>query len=292
MFTKIDTLFRSFAGNFKKISFYFSLLFNIRIKRADHIDNSVVVSLTSYGERVSNSAALAVFSILKQNLSPYAVVLWLDKFKWNDNNLPKSIKYLKKNGLTVKYCKDIRSYTKLLPALNEYPDKCIVTVDDDVYYSKDMLSELVNVHIKNPDAICCLHFCVIRLADNGSLLPYYEWEECHVVPNERIIDQRFIFPQGYGGVLYPVNVFDESVHDVKHAMELCPTADDVWFYCMGVKNKKKRAFANNSKTNYLLVDMFRQLLKKDRLNEANVKIADNNEVQMKRVLDYYNLSII
>lgn len=291
MNTKVDTLYRSIVGNCKKIKFYIYYLLNLKIRQGNCLDDQVIVSLTSYGERVSSCAAYSIFSILKQEVKPSAVVLWLDKTKWNDDNLPSKIKYLMKYGLKVRYCEDIRSYTKLIPSLKAYPEKTIITVDDDVFYSECMLKELIDEHKKNPSAICCLHFCIVKTDSHNNISPYYEWEECHVVPHDREIDHRLIFPQGYGGVLYPPHVFDDTVFDITVAKQICPTADDVWFYCMGQKCNAKRVYPHNSKTKYYLVDMFRQLFKKDRLNESNVKIADNNEVQLKRVFEKYNICI-
>ncbi len=211
---------------------------------------------------------------------------------WNDENLPPRVKYLKKFGLTVRYCEDVRSYKKLIFSLQNYPKDNIVTIDDDVYYSKSFFNEIVDLHKKNPQKICTLHFCIVRLDANGNLAPYYEWEECHVVPSSRIIDEKLIFPQGYGGVLYPPGSFDEDVFSLDVARKLCPSADDVWFYCMSTKHKMGRCFAYNSKTQYYLVDMFRQLAKRDRLNEENVKVGDMNEVQMKKVMEYYKISVL
>lgn len=289
---KFDTLLRTITGNCRKLGFYYNYYLNKEIGGSNkNRCESLIVSLTSYGERVEKSAPLAIYSIMKQSLLPSEIVLWIDKNRWNDNNLPKAIKYLQKNGLTVQFCTDIRSYTKLVPSLKEYPDKCIVTVDDDVYYSSSMLEELYECHKMNKDAICSLHFCIVKLNKEGNIAPYDEWEECHVVPENQNIENKLIFPQGYGGVLYPPHVFDSSVFEMDIAKEMCPTADDVWFYCMGIKNGVQKAYPFNSKTKYYLVDMFRQALKKDRLNEANVQVEDNNSVQLKKVLAHYKIEI-
>lgn len=288
---KIDTLFRTILGNINKFGFYYNYLLNKKIKKSSLVNQNIVVSLTSYGERVKDTASLAIYSVMKQSICPSAIVLWIDETQWNIDNLPDKIKYLVRNGLQVRFCKDIRSYTKLIPSLSTFPDKCIVTVDDDVYYSNEMIEELCSSHQSSPNAICCLHFCIVSKDSNNNIKPYYEWEECHVVSPSQKIPSNLIFPQGYGAVLYPPHIFDSSVFDMEIAKQLCPTADDVWFYCMGIKNKVKRVYAYNSKTRYYLVDMLRQLIKKDRLNETNVKIADNNEVQLKRVLEYYNIDI-
>lgn len=49
--------------------------------------------------------------------------------------------------------KDIRSYKKLIPILKKYPNKIIVTADDDVIYKKDWLERLYKDHLKYPNYI-------------------------------------------------------------------------------------------------------------------------------------------
>lgn len=291
MYNKLSVLVRTLVGNLLKVSFFIDWKLNKNIKKSTCRADQVVVSLTSYGERVSKSAALVVYSLMKQSVQPDKIVLWLDENKWNKDVLPNNIKYLIRNGLEVRFCKDLRSFTKLIPALKEFPQKCIITVDDDVFYSPQMIYELFENYKKNPKSVSCLHFCIVDLDKSGTIKPYYEWEECHVVSIDREINERYIFPQGYGGVLYPPNVFDECVLDYDTAQKLSPFADDVWFYCMGLKNGAKRSYPCNSKTKYYLIDMFRQLIKKDRLNEMNVKLADKNGEQLVNVLKHYNISI-
>ena len=152
-----------------------------------------------------------------------------------------------------------------------------------------MVEELYDSYKRNPTSISCLHFCIVSFNPQGSLEPYYKWEECHVVSSERIINDKYIFPQGYGGVLYPPHVFDNAVLDIEKASLLAPSADDVWFYCMGLKAGATRSYPYNSRTKYYLIDMFRQLFKKDRLNETNVKVADNNEAQLLKVINHYKI---
>lgn len=291
MNSKLDILFRIIIGVFFKIKCYIFYFFKINPNRGKKLFSHSLVSLTSYGERVSTSAPYAVFSIMQQSVRPTKIVLWLDKTKWQDDNLPPILKYLKTYGLEVKYCEDARSYTKLIPALEHYPTYNIITVDDDIYYSSHFLEELYSLHIKEPKSICCLHFCILGLDEKKNILPYYKWKEYHVVKEDVLFDTSYIFPQGYGGVLYPPNSFDSDVFDITRAKEMCPTADDIWFYCMSTKTHTKRIFAYNTKSKFYLTDMFRQIIRKDRLNEINVKHADNNEIQMKNVLNYYNINI-
>ena len=91
------------------------------------------------GRRVESVVYYTLVSLLKQRLMPDKIVLWLDNDNWCDNNLPPKISKLKQYGVDILYCKDIRSYKKLVPTLDLYPNDIIITVDDDVYYSNDLV---------------------------------------------------------------------------------------------------------------------------------------------------------
>lgn len=57
-------------------------------------------------------------------------MLWLSD---TDKKIPSSLQNLTKRGLEIKYCKDIRSYTKIFYTLKEFPNALVVTSDDDIF---------------------------------------------------------------------------------------------------------------------------------------------------------------
>lgn len=59
-----------------------------------------------------------------------------------------------------------RSCNKLLPALTMYPDDIIITVDDDIYYPKDSLKELIKIYVNNPDCIIVHEINPLDLRDD------------------------------------------------------------------------------------------------------------------------------
>ena len=64
-----------------------------------------------------------LYSLLNQTVKPDEVVLWLAKEQFPNGNddIPPAVLDLQKNGLTIKWCEDLRSYKKLIPSLKEYP---------------------------------------------------------------------------------------------------------------------------------------------------------------------------
>jgi hypothetical protein len=75
---KIGILKDALMGNLMKLK----VVYDIRLRKAVGLssrqENSVIVSLTSYGNRVKGSAVYTVYSLLRQRVRPERVVLWLD----------------------------------------------------------------------------------------------------------------------------------------------------------------------------------------------------------------------
>ena len=82
-------------------------------------NNDIIVSLTSYGRRLQD-VSLTIESIMQGTMKPNRIVLWVDR-QWQNKRMPISLQRQQQRGLEIEYCKDIRSYTKLVPALRKYP---------------------------------------------------------------------------------------------------------------------------------------------------------------------------
>ncbi|MFD2843083.1 glycosyltransferase family protein [Paracoccus cavernae] len=180
----------------------------------------LVVSLTSYPARFA-SLHLTLRSLLAQSLQPDEVVLWLDA--GDEAKLPAEVRAL--SGLRIAVCPDWRSYKKIVPVLLEDPSAYVVTADDDVYYARDWLEQLV----RHADAGVVGHRAhMITLDPAGLPLSYEDWSRNIASPETAPL----IFPTGVGGVLYAPGVFHEDVAKPEIFTRLAPAADDVWLYWM------------------------------------------------------------
>jgi hypothetical protein len=132
-------------------------------------------------------------------------------------------------GLEIIWVKEnSRSYKKLLPTLETYPDVTIVTADDDVLYPRWWLEELLVAHAQGPGVI--LGHRAIRMQAFGSgATPYLTWSRA----NKRTPTSQILLT-GVGGILYPPGSLPVQTHDVELAQSLCPTADDIWFRAMSL----------------------------------------------------------
>lgn len=135
-----------------------------------------IVSLTSYRPRI-NDVKYTIYSLLNQTFAPDKLILWLDEdsFPQRERNLPRDLLKLRSFGLTIDWCENLRSYKKLIPALEKYPDDIIVTADDDLFYRPDWLKALNDEHAKNPRCLVAHYTHRVRLDTQGNLYTYLKW---------------------------------------------------------------------------------------------------------------------
>lgn len=200
----------------------------------------IIVSLTSFPDRIP-FIYKTISSLLNQTLKPDMVILWLAKeqFPQLENELPAELLELKKYGLTIKWCNNIRSYKKLVPAIKEYPNDIIITVDDDIYYDKTLIELLYKSYEKEPEYIHC-HRCTKIFYKNGKIKAKGGGKKFYKYPSYA---NKLV---GVGGVLYPPNSLYCDITNENLFMELAPTNDDIWFWLMAVLNNKKIKVIKNN----------------------------------------------
>lgn len=197
--------------------------------KAPHgLEARLVITLTSYPPRF-NHLGKTLRSLLDQNLAADAVELWVAES--DIGALPDDVLALEGAGLSVRPCRDIRSYKKLVPALESDPNAIYITADDDVYYPPHWLEMLVTAARKHPGAVIGTRSHMAHRRADGTLVPYADWE----LAADRLEAEgprEVLFPTGVGGILYPPGSLAPEVLDEATFMELCPRGDDIWFFWM------------------------------------------------------------
>lgn len=196
-----------------------------RLGKQHGLPGPLIVSLTSYPARFGK-LPLTLKCLLSQTVAADRVILWV-AFQ-DENALTPSILDLQKQGLQIAYCDDLRSYKKIVPALQRYGDAFIVTADDDLYYWPTWLEELVHSYNGNNLEVICHRAHKIRLGDDKLPLPYNDWE----IETSQQDALSLNFPTCGGGALYPPGVFYSDVLRIDVFKRICPNADDVWLYWM------------------------------------------------------------
>lgn len=280
---KISTFIKALYGVIIRIRYSFYNYRYYSLPSENKGPDSVTVSLTSYGRRVKSTLPFVLISLLRQTRKPDRIVVWLDH-SWNNNNLPKNLIVFKNNGVVFRFCEDYKSFKKLIPSLQEYPNDIIITCDDDLFYNKHMVERLLDAHKKHPNTICCQLAHGINY--NGKKLQSYnQWEE------EVFDTHENVFPLGGSGCLYKAEYLYKDVVNYELASRLTPKADDVWFYFMGVLNGTKRYVLPHIKDIVIPLDVFYQFF-----NRGSSLMDDNlaqglNDKQIKAIMDYYSIDI-
>lgn len=286
-FRKLKTLTESCVGELIKLGYKlytpnFKPLNRLRVEGEER----VIVSLTSYGRRVNNVLAFSIYSLLSQTYRPDEIVLWLDSDNWNDEKLPKRIASLKQKGLlTVKYCEELRSFKKLIPTLETYPNDVIITVDDDLYCRWNMVERLIEAHKQNPGCIIT-HRAHRPHVEGNQFAEYNTWDDT-------ISDVRegMVFPTGGAGCLYKKEYLYKDICRKDLFMSLTPLADDVWFYFMGVLNGTKQIVLKRNGYTYIGLDNFYQYFHYHSSLASQNCHENQNDVQIRNMMNYYNLEI-
>tara|TARA_R110000772_G_scaffold154487_1_gene265516 strand:+ start:20906 stop:21841 length:936 start_codon:yes stop_codon:yes gene_type:complete len=198
--------------------------------------NNIIISLTSYNLRVE-LVHHTILSLLCQTVRPQKLILWLSETEFSLETLPDSLIELQQFGLEIAFCRDIRSYKKLIPTLKKYPDSTIITFDDDVIYPVDHVEKMVSTAANYPNMVIChlahsITFSPIKRTNAGKeIISYNKWPKGveHSLPCDTL------FPVGVGGVLYPAKCLDNDVLNEEKFTTLCPYADDIWFKLMALK---------------------------------------------------------
>ena len=143
-------------NNFFNFYFFFKYLIknkSIKLKKNapnHHLDKKLTVSLTAKFERF-NFLDLTLKSIINQSKHPDEIILWIEnKYK---KKIPKKVLDLKKFGLKILFCKNLKSYNKIIHTLKIRRKNYIITLDDDIIYNDKTIEFLVKTAKKNKKAI-------------------------------------------------------------------------------------------------------------------------------------------
>lgn len=200
--------------------------------------NDVIVSMTSFPPAVKYAVG-AVKSILRGSVLPDKLVLYLTLADFGEGELPQELLDLERENPIFEirdYGRDIRSYRKLVPALADFPDSIIVTVDDDVDYHPDMLKELLELHCKYPERVIAHRAKRILPGQPYRKWPKFRWYDFVTRRDRSGFD---VIQTGVAGVLYPPHSLREDMIDPELFTVIAPTADDLWFWAAAVANGRE-----------------------------------------------------
>lgn len=236
-------------------------------------ETPVIVSLTSFPARI-HRVWLVIECILRQTVKPDRIILWLAKDQFQDINiLPKNLLRLQSRGLEIRFAEgDLRSHKKYIYTMKLFPEACIITIDDDLFYRSTLVEEMLERHITNPKAIIAHYTHDMRYEIGGSILSYNNWE------TNVLCGSHLFFGSG-GGTLIPPHVMHPDVINGTLAVRLCPNADDVWLNAMA--RIQKTPIVHTAHKDILLpILLYRNITLYD-TNETG-----GNDKQIKQLIDF------
>lgn len=251
-----------------------------------YCDHEIIVSLTTFGKRLY-AVAPTIESIMQGSMKPNRIILWLgDNMK--EVSVPLALQLQQRRGLEIAYCKDVRSYTKLIPTLYNYPNASIITIDDDALYYYDLVEKLVNAHKVYPKHIIANRIHRIKLGNDGRPLGYMRWQ-WNSSPTD---DSPLNFFTGVGGTLYPPHSLHPEVLNENVFMDICKFADDVWFFSMALMagTRTKKCYTHSCIGEDYLLNENVQDVGLNNINTTKINAQHcENDTQIKAVFDKYNL---
>ena len=244
--------------------------------------SDVIVSMTSYPGRI-NSVWKAVDSIFYQKEKPQLICLYLseEEFPNRRADLPQRLLGYEKLGLKILFREhNLMAHNKYYYAFREYPKKLIITIDDDFYYSTNLISNLLDIHKTYQDSICSNTLHVITFSLTQKFLPYSQWSQRHI--NQ--LPSHLNLALGYNGVLYPRFDYNKDFFDMNLIKELSLKADDLWLKANEIVNNIKVA---NGK--YLCAGIEVGGSQVISLSKSNI-VKNENDIQWGKLCEHFHIS--
>lgn len=219
--------------------------------------------------------------IKRQTFLPEKTILWLSKDQFPTvESIPQSLWCRTDELFEIRMVNgDIKSHKKYYYALNAYPNKKILLIDDDIFYPTYMIEEIIGAHRLYPNSIICRYGFLKKYTTGGTLKPYNGWT--HLASP---IESNDLFFGSGGGTLIQKSLLYEDCTKKDIFLKLTPNADDVWLNAM--------TYLAGSNIIKISKGMILPILQNssEMLSTKNVGYQQN-DVQINSVSEYYKETI-
>lgn len=241
----------------------------------------IIASMTSFPARIEYTH-LSVECVLRQSVKPDILLLWLAKEQFPNGlaSLPEKLIAQTNRGLEIRFCDDLRSHKKYYYSLMEFPKSKVIMFDDDLYYYKDMIKDLMSLHIKYPNMVIASRAHLIKF-ENGSMLPYLQWTHNYNQENPSLYLHH---TSGNGTLLPSKAIFDQTVFKKDLIFKLSPNSDDVWLKMNLIRLNVKVVTNNKYNKDPICVKSTHKIS----LVSSN-SFKGEKDKQIKNCIDYFNL---
>lgn len=250
-------------------------------------DSDVIVSLTSHPKRIAGIDG-CIRSLTNQTVKPHKLILWLSKeeFPGKEADLPDELLSIYHDCpyFDIRWTdEDLKPHKKYFYAMQEYPDRPVIVVDDDAVYEERLVERLLCSYRQFPDCVSAMRANLMMFRKDGSLMDYEGW----IMDYKLLLDipSTQLVPTGVGGVLYPPELLPKETFDIFAICDACLFCDDLWLKIMashaGIKTVIPKKYCKET-----LLEGSQDAA----LWRVNVR-GDNNDESMKRILKHYDAHI-
>lgn len=255
--------------------------FSMSGKRLADSGCGIIVSLTSFGSRLE-SVHLSILSVMDQTVPPDFVVLYLDS-ETSASELPHSLRELEERGLKIiRGVENIRGHKKYLYAMQNYPDRIIFTIDDDLIYPKDSIESVLESSKRYPGCVVARRVHRVNLTNDGMMDRYTRWVYEYKGPKQKSND--FFLTSG-GGTLFPPHSIERKALSIKDIRENALSADDVWLTCALRASGIDIVRARTKMPLFWVLDANQE----DALCRENI-LKGGNDIAMEKSMRFFGLS--
>ena len=244
-----------------------------------HQNEEIIVSLTSFPQRL-NTLWMTIVSLKNQTIMPRKIILYLINEEVSEETLPDSLVKEIDDIFEIRFQDGkLRAHGKYHFAMKEYPNSCVITVDDDMIYPHDTIEALWNAHSLYPDSVITNNTHQI-LCDNNVAKPYIEWRDLY--KSNEIVNIPNLIPMGVGGALYPPHLLYKDTLNVELVKNLSYLNDDLWLYAMTRLADKRVIKSRFNCFRIMPIDI------DDNVTLTSINNGENqNDVQFNNIRNYY-----
>ena len=242
--------------------------------RQSQTQAKAVISMTTYPKRFE-FAVRSLKSLIMQDTQPKRIILFLfvEDFPKRDY-----FSRLARYGIEIEsYPQNLKSFLKIIPALERYSNEVIVSADDDMYYRQNWLSQLLEGSNKHPNSIVGHRGIRIAFEEGGGIKPYSDWvqERSEYFGSDVVLTS-------VGGIIYPPKILSENVLNMKLALKLTPNNDDFWIFFIAIQEGVKQGVIKTSNQDpYYWFRSQRMALWRTNVSE------NNNDKQLVELVNYF-----
>lgn len=201
------------------------LLGLVKVKPLEDDGNLPIVSLTTFPKRLPN-LWMVLYCIFRQTVRPAKIVVTLieEEIPEGNESLPKILRYFEDKGVEFLFEKEnLRPHNKYFYCRQKYPNRDVITIDDDLLYYLNTVDRLLKLHKQYPNSVCTNRATKIIWDENGFISSQH-WPE--VLNNTG--PSLSLIALGYSAVFYPASFQPSLLYNVELIKKLALGTDDLW----------------------------------------------------------------